>query len=184
MEALAALDEQLTDRGARFELVVIGGAALVALGLVSRVTRDVDVVGLRSSSGIRSARPLPSELAGAAERVARDLRLPKDWLNPGPSELLDLGLPEGFLQRLHRQDVGPGLVVHFADRIDQIHFKLYAMVDQAGGRHEEDLRALSPTRGELLDAARWTRTHDPSPGFHEQLILALRLLGVDDVDLA
>ncbi|MEX2101098.1 MAG: hypothetical protein WEA54_01050, partial [Actinomycetota bacterium] len=61
--------------------------------------------------------------------------------------------------------------------------KLYAMVDQAGGRHEDDLRALTPTPDELLIAARWTRTHDPSPGFRGQLLLALERLGVDDADV-
>lgn len=66
---------------------------------------------------------------------------------------------------------------------DQIHFKLYALVDQGVGRHEEDLRALAPTRDELLAAARWTQTHDPSPGFREQLEAALRYLGLEDVDL-
>ena len=40
-EALSALGEQLEAAGARFELVVIGGSALAALGLVLRTTRDV-----------------------------------------------------------------------------------------------------------------------------------------------
>ena len=65
------------------------------------------------------------------------------------------------------------LTVHFASRIDQIHFKLYAMVDQGAGKHEADLRALAPTTAELLEAARWTRTHDPSEGFREELVAAL-----------
>jgi len=78
---------------------------------------------------------------------------------------------------------GSGLNVHFAGRLDQIHFKLYAFVDQGAGRHELDLKALTPTREELVVAARWTRTHDPSEGFREQLEGALRYLGVGDVDL-
>ena len=57
------------------------------------------------------------------------------------------------------------------------------MVDQGAGKHEADLRALDPTRDELLAAARWTRTHDPSDGFREQLVAALAYLGVDDVRL-
>jgi hypothetical protein len=73
--------------------------------------------------------------------------------------------------------------VHLASRYDQIHFKLYAMVDQGAGKHEADLRDLQPTRDELLAAARWTRTHDPSQGFREQLLAALAYLGVDDVSV-
>ncbi|MEX0990619.1 MAG: DUF6036 family nucleotidyltransferase [Actinomycetota bacterium] len=181
--ALRALSEQLQDSDARFELVVVGGSALVALGLVSRVTRDIDVVGILAQGELVPADPLPEPLVAAGARVARDLGLPPDWLNAGPTALLDFGLPSGFLDRVHRVDVGPSLAVLYADRFDQIHLKLYAMVDQAGGRHEDDLRALTPTPDELLIAARWTRTHDPSPGFRGQLSLALERLGVDDADV-
>jgi hypothetical protein len=61
--------------------------------------------------------------------------------------------------------------------------KLYAMVDQGAGKHEADLRALVPTSDELLAAARWSRTHDPSEGFRGQLLDALAYLGVEDVRL-
>ena len=74
-------------------------------------------------------------------------------------------------------------MVNFASRLDQIHFKLYALVDQGAGKHEQDLRALKPTAEELMQAARWTRTHDPSPGFEEMLERALRHLGVENADL-
>jgi hypothetical protein len=50
-------------------------------------------------------------------------------------------------------------------------------------RHETDLRALSPTPGELAAAARWSVTQDPSPGYKSVLVDALRVLGVDDADL-
>jgi hypothetical protein len=182
-QALWALSEQLAAADAHFELVVVGGSALVALGLIERATRDVDVLGILSEGGLSSAEPLPVVLATAAARVARDLGLPTDWLNPGPTALLDLGLSQGFLDRTHRVEIGQGLVVLYADRYDQIHFKLYAMVDQGGGRHEEDLRSLVPTREELLAAARWTTSHDPSIGFRQQLLLALGELGVDDATL-
>jgi hypothetical protein len=81
------------------------------------------------------------------------------------------------------RDYGPALVVHFAGRLDQIHFKLFAMVDQGGGRHETDLRALSPSAAELVAAARWSVTQDPSPGYRSTLSDALRYLGVDDAGL-
>jgi hypothetical protein len=98
---------------------------------------------------------------------------------------MDFGLPEGFLQRVSTWDLGTGLTVHFASRLDRIHLKLYALVDQGLGKHEEDLRALTPTpsKEELIQAARWTRTHDPSPGFREMLERALHYLGIDDADL-
>jgi hypothetical protein len=39
---LDALSDQLRSLGSQPELVVIGGSALTALGLVRRATRDVD----------------------------------------------------------------------------------------------------------------------------------------------
>jgi hypothetical protein len=78
---------------------------------------------------------------------------------------------------------GQDLAVHFAGRVDQIHFKLFAMADQAGGRHETDLRALHPSTEELLAAARWSVTQDPSPGYRMVLMDALSALGVEDADL-
>ena len=115
--------------------------------------------------------------------MARDFGLPEDWLNTGPADLLDFGLPDGLVERLDRRDYGPALSIHFASRFDQIHLKLYAMADQGPGRHEADLRALNPTHDELLTAARWTRTHDPSEGFREQLVAALFYLGIQDATL-
>lgn len=180
---LSALGEQLAAANERFELVVIGGSGLLALGLIERSTRDVDLLALRAGNELSSARPLPSVLEAARDRVARDFSLPTDWLNAGPTELLELGLPEGFIDRLERRDYGDSLTVYFASRYDQIHFKLYALVDQGPGKHEADLRALSPTGEELLAAAHWSRSHDPSEGYAQMLRDVLTHLGVDDVDL-
>jgi hypothetical protein len=146
-QLLTALGEQLSAAGERYELVVIGGSGLLALGMIERSTRDVDIVALRSGDELTSAKPLPEGLREASDRVARDFSLPAEWLNAGPTDLLDFGLPEGFLERLMRRDYGAGLSVHLASRIDQIHFKLYALVDRGPGKHEQDLRALSPTEG-------------------------------------
>lgn len=183
---LEALGQQLTAQRQRFELVVIGGAALLALGLVSRVTQDVDVVALADGSDLLEALPLPAALVEARDRVARDLALPDDWLNSqAAKDMLRLGLPRGFAERLTPRAYGPGLVVHYASRLDQIHLKLHAAVDHGGpGKHLSDLETLAPTPDELVRAARWTRTHDPSPGYLSVLIPALAYLGVKDADLS
>jgi hypothetical protein len=106
--------------------------------------------------------------------------LPDEWLNAGPTDLLDFGLPEGFVERLERRDYGEGLTVYLASRYDQIHFKLYALVDQGPGKHEDDLRALNPSEEELLAAASWARTHDTSEPFAAILGQVLSHLGVED----
>lgn len=178
---ISALGEQLAAAGERFELVVVGGSGLLALGEIERSTRDVDLVALRNGEELDSAQPLPDPLRRAAERVARDFGLDETWLNGGPTSLLDFGLPEGFLERLDSRSYGDALVVHFASRYDQVHFKLYAMVDEGGpGKHEQDLRALAPSEAELLAAARWSRTHDPSEAYRDTLLQALHHLGVRD----
>lgn len=153
-----------------------GGTALVATGLVLRTTRDVDIVALADEQGgLIDPAPLPAALIKSAEEVAEDLGLPNDWLNNGPSSgdggLYRLGLPHGFAERLSWHSFGDKLTVAFIGRIDQIFFKLYAAVDQFGSYHANDLQALAPTDAELLAAAAWSRTHDPSEGY----LLGLKL---------
>ena len=89
------------------ELVVCGGSALIALGLVARSTKDVDVVALIRDGILCTPAPLPSWLLQAAVEVAEDLGLEDNWLNNGPSQ----------------------------NEVDQIHFKLYASADR-GGYHD------------------------------------------------
>lgn len=181
---LHALGEQLAAAGAAFDVVVVGGSALLVLGLASRATKDVDVLAVRAGDALVSADPLPPALVEASGRVARDFGLPADWLNSGPAGLMDFGLPEGFAERVEVREYGPALTVRFASRFDQIHFKLYAAVDASTpGKHAADLRELSPTRDELIAAARWSLTHDPSDGYREMLERALEYFGVEDADL-
>jgi hypothetical protein len=180
---LGALAEQLLSLSEPQEIVVIGGTALTALGLVDRATKDVDVLAIATAGELLPAKPLPDALAVARDRVARDFDLDKNWLNGGPTDLLKWGLPTGFLTRVVTRVYGQALTIHFAGRLDQIHFKLFAMVDQAGGRHEADLRALNPSAEELVAAAHWSVTQDPSPGYLMVLKEALSSLGVEDATL-
>lgn len=174
-QALLLLNGRLELAGApRFNLVVCGGTALAATGLVPRMTKDVDIVALVDDEGdLLDPAPLPQALVREAHEVALDLGLPKDWLNNGPSSgdggLFRLGLPDGFVERLTWMAIGKKLTVSFISRYDQIHFKLYAAVDQSGSYHAADLRELQPTDEELLAAAGWTRSHDPSDGYLQGL---------------
>ena len=182
-QALRLLNGRLVLAGThRFNLVVCGGSALAATGLVTRTTKDVDIVALMNEDGVLlDPSPLPKALVRAAHEVALDLGLPQDWLNNGPSSgdggLFRLGLPEGFVERLGWETMGEKLTVSFISRYDQIHFKLYAAVDQSGSYHAEDLRELQPTDTELLAAAGWTRTHDPSEGYLQGLQWFLQEFG-------
>jgi len=183
--ALESLAIRLDENGADpLALVVCGGSALILTGMVPRTTKDVDVIALMHGGALCSPAPLPDALLRAASEVAEDLGLDGNWLNNGPSRgeggLFQMGLPAGFAQRLDTRCYGDKLVVHFAHRIDQIHFKLYASVDR-GGYHIEDLRALSPSLDELESAARWAMSHDVSDGFAMVLKGLLRELGYENV---
>lgn len=180
-ESLAVLGESLGERGVAFEIVAVGGGSLLLLGLISRPTVDLDIVAFIQAGRYVPA-VLPAELADAARATARVMGIREDWINTGPAGLLDFGLPAGFASRTVERRYG-GLVVHLAGRRDQVFLKLYAAVDQGpSSKHFQDLAALGTTREELLDAARWTLTHDPSPGFRSELLKALASLGVDDAD--
>lgn len=185
-EALRLLESRLgmKDSGP-LRLVVCGGSALIAAGLISRATQDVDIVALMDGrEQLINPHPLPPVLLEAASEVAQILGLKDDWLNNGPSRgeggLFQMGLPEGFVSRLSRKGYGRNLTVFFAGREDQIHFKLYAAVDR-GGYHIADLLTLNPNENELMQAARWAMTHDISPGFREVMKNLLKELGYGQV---
>lgn len=179
-EILSATAELLAAAQTDIHLVVIGGSGLMAIGAVTRPTRDVDVVALRRDDELVTAMPLPEPLTAAAAIVARDFDLDPNWLNAGPTSLLDFGLPLGFQQRLITRSFGPSLTVSFASRVDQVFFKLYAAVDRREPRDVADLHALKPTTDELRGAARWARTHNAPGPFDDALAQTLREFGVED----
>ena len=180
----AALGELLSAEGTEFGIVVLGGAALNLLGIVERTTRDVDVLAIASStlaeglSLLTPPEPLPEPLKRSIDRVARDFRLPEDWVDTTMGLQLQTGLPPGLEKRIHWRRYG-GLVVGLVDRYDLIFFKLYAAADSGGPAsvHYQDLIALRPSSTELQEAATWVRKQDPSAGFSiilEQVMERLR----------
>ena len=184
---LGALGEQLESlAGEPVELLVCGGSALIAMGLVKRTTKDVDILAYvkRTEEGnisFAKAQPLSNELVAASTKVARDFNLAENWINPGPASAVDLGLPEGIMERTKTLGFGRKLTVYFLGRYDQIHFKLYAAVDQGAGKHFDDLLALNPTEEELEQAARWSMTHDVSEGYRKALKDLLKHMGYSHV---
>ena len=100
-EAFTLLESRIRSScGKPIEIVVCGGSALITTKLVSRNTKDVDVVAVKRDSGLFDPDPMPANLIDAALIVARTLNLPEDWLNTGPADLFRMGLPEGFESRL------------------------------------------------------------------------------------
>lgn len=164
-----ALDRQIGVYGGMpIGLVVCGGTALAALGLVIRTTKDVDVLGVvvEPENGLRiqELKRFPEWLVEAAKVLERDFDLPQNWLNLGPASQVESGLPEGLEKRLVMRNYGQYLTIYFISRIDQIYFKLYAAVDR-NDYHVQDLLALKPTEDEMEKAAQWAITQDVSESF-------------------
>jgi hypothetical protein len=167
---LADLGEALGARGLRYHVAVLGGTGLLLHEIVSRTTRDVDVVGMREAGRWVALETLPPPLDEAVRDIARLYDEDEEWLNAKRSDLLRVGMPEGWEDRLTARDFGPGLRVSLVGREDLISTKRYALTDQAPTRkHADDLLALRPTPAERERAASWCRGHDPSPAFAGQL---------------
>lgn len=170
-EALEALGELLRDSGERISLVVVGGATLNLLGIVSRSTSDVDVIA-RVSRGedgalhLVPAEPFPDGLRRAIQTVARDFGLSEEWMNAVIGAQWAQGLPPRLLEETTWRVYGGALDVGLVGRRALIALKLFAAVDR-GPRsvHMQDLFALEPTDEELAQAAAWVATQDAYADF-------------------
>lgn len=70
LKALQALGDELSSRGVRGQIFIVGGAAMALAYSTRRVTRDIYAVFEPKSS-----------IYEAAAKVAEELGLPEDWLN-------------------------------------------------------------------------------------------------------
>lgn len=140
-EILAAFDGYLASRNLRLEAVVIGGAALNLLGVVTRPTKDCDIL----------VPLLPSSITQAAHAFAAEVRrsggtLADDWLNNGPASLAGQ-LPAGWQERLQLVFAGAALELRCLGREELLFTKLFALCDR--GIDLGDCLALAPTPAEL-----------------------------------
>jgi hypothetical protein len=152
---LAAFDRYLADRGLALEAVVVGGAALNLLGVITRQTRDCDILHPM----------LPAEIVEAAHAFAADVRagdgvLRDDWLNNGPSQLGSL-LPAGWELRLQEAFRGRVVVLRTLHRSDLLKAKLFALCDR--GLDLPDCVAMAPKPAELAEAVSWLEPQDLNP---------------------
>jgi hypothetical protein len=185
-EALELLGALLTERNQPFEVLAVGGGALLLLGVSSRTTADLDVVARRRGQRWTRARPLPPSLVQAVDDVAMALKLEatdKPWLNDGPWRIFEMGLPEGWESRTTTKRFG-ALLVRLLGREDSIKLKLFAATNPHAPERRErdvsDLRQLAPTREALLDGLRWCEATDGTADFltSPAVVDVLRELGV------
>ncbi|MHB8837591.1 MAG: DUF6036 family nucleotidyltransferase [Gemmatimonadaceae bacterium] len=171
---LNALGDLLASRGESYACVVAGGASLAALGVLVRVTGDVDVMAVRDAHGeiVLAPPEFPPFLATAIHDVGREFNLPPNWMNTQMVSGLQAGMPPGLKDRLAWRQFG-GLHVGFVGRRDLIALKLEAASDDPPhGRtdvHLGDLIALGATPEELDEAAQWVLSVNVHDQRHETI---------------
>ncbi len=166
---IEAFDAHLASRGLRFEAVAIGGSALVLMGVIQRLTRDVDVL----------VPALPAPIAEAVREFARDQRragqdLADDWFNNGPIQLCEV-LPAGWRARVERIFEGQALALDTLGRPDLLKSKLFALCDR--GTDLPDCVALAPTANELHECLPWLELQDGNELWPEHVRATLAELG-------
>jgi hypothetical protein len=158
--ALKVLGRRMALDGAPdMEVLCCGASALCVLGLLSRSTMDVDVLGVVVRDlDLDPCEVFPMEMERAIANAGLELGLADDWFNGSASRLLERGVPAGTLERsfAHRRTFGPCLTVRFLDRRDQVALKLFAAMDPVDGiRHLKDLEEISPEAEEISHALEW-----------------------------
>ena len=143
------LDKELSRLGEKRSLIICGGGALIAMKIIERHTRDVDVI----------APAIDSVLKKLAVEVGKEFGLSENWLNNGPSSL-SRDLSTGWQQRTVPVFAGKALELRALGRRDLLATKLYALCDREDDLY--DVLRLKPTREELDALFPWVLERDGS----------------------
>ena len=161
--------------GNHYSIVVCGCTALIAKGLVKRKTKDVDVLGeisiIDGELIIKKIIQFPSWFIKAVYTASKDLNMPKNWFNAGPTMQVDYGLPKGIESRLEKISYGDLLDIYYISRIDQIFFKLNHSICVGGSGYQvDDLINLKPTQEEIFEACIWVLDQYKSESIKQDLL--------------
>lgn len=158
----------------RFELVLVGGAALALDGLKNQ-TVDIDLL---------LPHPLPEALRNGVAHIARVRKLGPEWINTNVAGVLErcvIKLP-GYFEEISRSfRVGDNLNVHLIGRQAMISLKLYAATSVVA-KHTEDLVQLKPRREEIREAVRFVLSADSTDTRKDDLRMVLEELGFESHD--
>ena len=166
-ETIAAFDEYLGTKGLTFTGTVIGGAALIVMEILDRVTQDIDCLDPKIPDDIKKAS------VDFAQERADDLALKENWLNNGPASL-KLDLPKGWRKKTVRIYEGKHLTLYTLGRLDLLRSKLFAYCDRQ--QDLEDCEALVPTAEELETCLPWLVERDANPMWPDHVKTSLRRL--------
>ncbi len=153
-DSLILLNIYLAKKGVKRSFIICGGASLVLQGIISRTTKDIDII----------APPIDDVLKASAVSVSQDLGLDDHWLNCGP-ESISKDLAEGWESRVFEVFNASNLTVFSISRNDLIFTKFWALCDRQ--KDKQDLIQLKPSLIELKDAIKQTLTKDQNPHWAE-----------------
>lgn len=156
-DVIRQFDEFLVKRGQKFEAIVIGGAALSILGIITRETRDVDVLHPEIPKDI-----LESSIEFALITKIQDTKLKENWLNAGPESLRKYLRPQ-WQNRVINLFNGNAIFLQTLGRTDFIGTKVLAFCDR--GFDFQDCLDMKPTKVELLEILPWVQAYDANPGW-------------------
>lgn len=162
---ISQFDGFLSKRGLRFEAVVIGGTALALLDVISRQTRDCDILDP----------VVPTDILAAANEFAIAMRqsgeiLQDGWLNHEPASLGKL-LPMDWRSDLQLVFKGQAIVLHSLGRKNLLRTKLFALCDRATDL--PDCIALHPTADEIQELLPWVQAQDTNPDWPRHVVAVL-----------
>ena len=163
-------DNYLEELNLQFEAIIIGGAALNIMDVISRQTKDVDFLDP----------DIPLEIKQASEDFAKknpDLNLdPKNWFNNGPQSLIR-DLPKDWRSDLQEIYKGKALHLWTLGRLNLLRSKLYAYADRE--QDYNDCMALNPTLSELDECKEWVLAGDISELWPERVEFIFQKLKED-----
>jgi hypothetical protein len=151
LKIIKDFDSYLNSKSLKFEAIIIGGAALSILHIITRMTEDVDCIDPEIPIEIKKA---------SVDFISQNPKYglnPEKFLNNGPISIIDY-LPEGWRTRTIIIYRGEALIFYTLGRTDLLKTKLDAMVHR--GRDMEDVIAMKPTEIELEESLNWVLSVD------------------------
>lgn len=157
LSIIKEFDLYLAEKGLFFDAIIIGGAALSILGVISRQTQDVDVLDPK----------IPENILSASKEFAhkfnlKNTTLNENWLNHGPESLRNYLRPR-WKARVQHLWQGKAIHLQTLGRVDLIGTKILAYCDR--GQDLKDCLDMKPTKEELLEILPWVKGYDTNTGW-------------------
>lgn len=128
IKLLNELDERLSSS---FDIILIGGAAMILHFGAPRTTRDVDIILLRGNL---------SELREGIKLIADEKELPEDWMSDAAKGFADIFLPDFYHRLVTLGFELRNIRIYALGLPEQVALKIIALREQ----DLEDLELLLP----------------------------------------